>query len=99
MKTVKVIVLGFGVIGRGFADLLLKKQNFLKTKYDLDLKVVGVGEYNGCLVNENGIDLKKALDLRERGEWLDSHPDWKSISSNKLLETVDADVAVACPQP
>lgn len=94
MKKVRVTVLGFGVIGRGFADLFLKKQDFLKTKYDLDLRIVGIGERNGCLVNENGVDLKRALDLRESGKWLDIHPDWKEISSKELLETVDADIVV-----
>ncbi|MBN2517672.1 MAG: homoserine dehydrogenase [Candidatus Altiarchaeota archaeon] len=94
MKTVKVALLGFGVIGRGFADLLLKKQDFLRKKHNLEIKVVGIGEYNGCLVNDKGVDLKTALDLREKGQWLDKHKDWKKITGKELLEKTDAEVAV-----
>jgi homoserine dehydrogenase len=92
MKTVRLLVLGFGVIGRGFCDVLLKKQDFLKRKFDLELRVVGIGERDGCLVNDKGVDLKAALEAGPSG--LAKLPDWKKISSKEMLSDIDSDIAV-----
>jgi homoserine dehydrogenase len=94
MKQAKLILLGFGVIGRGFAKTMLEKASWIKSKYGIEFKVVGIGEYNGCLVNENGVDLKKALDARGDGNWLDKLADWKRFSSKDLLKQLDADIVV-----
>lgn len=93
MKQVKLILLGFGVIGRAFANTMLEKASRIRAKYGIEFKVVGLGEYNGCLVNEDGIDLRKALDSRAKGKWLDALPGWRGISSKELLK-MDADIAV-----
>lgn len=93
MKTVRLALFGFGVIGRGFAKVLIEKSEYLKKKQGVDLKVVAVGEYNGCLIGEP-VDLKAALDLREKGKWLDSHPQWKKLTPSELIKEVKADIAV-----
>lgn len=94
MKTVKLLLLGFGVIGRGFAKVLTEKSEYIRKKHGIELVVVGVGEYNGCLVNEKGVDLKAALDLREKGKWPDQHPQWKKISARDMIKAAAADIAV-----
>jgi len=94
MKTVRLLLLGFGVIGRGFAKVLIEKSDYIKKKHGIELKVVGVGEYNGCLVDEKGVDLKAALDLREKGKWLDMLPQWKKITTKEMIDKVQADIAV-----
>lgn len=94
MKTVKILLLGFGVIGRGFAQVLLEKSEHIKRKHGVELRVVGVGERDGCLVDDRGVDLKAALELRNTGQWLDKLPQWKKISSDELIGSVPADVAV-----
>jgi len=86
--------MGFGVIGRGFAKVLLEKSEFIKKKHDIELRVVGIGEYNGCLIDDNGVDLKAALDARKEGKWLDMLPQWKAISSSDMIKSVPADILV-----
>jgi len=93
MRTLKVVLLGFGVIGQGFAETLLNKESFL-AKRGMDLKVVAIGERDGCMVNEDGVDLKEALKLRKEGKPLNSSKDWKKVSSSEVLGLVEADVAV-----
>jgi len=95
MKTINIAILGFGVIGRGFADLLLKKRDFLEQRFGLEFKVVAIGEHNGCLVDEAGIDLKKALDARKQDAWLDTLPGWQAgLKGKDMLASTDTQIAV-----
>ena len=85
---------GFGVIGRGFAQVLLEKQAHIQKRHGVKIIVVGIGEHNGCLVDENGIDLKAALEVRKQGKWLDTLVQWKKMTSVEMIEAVHADIAV-----
>lgn len=94
MKKVRLLLIGFGVIGRGFAQVLLEKSAYIKKRHGVELKVVGVGERDGCLVGEGGVDLKAALKAREGGKWLDVLPQWKKIGSREMIDSVEAEIAV-----
>jgi homoserine dehydrogenase len=93
MKTVKLIVVGFGNIGKGFLDVLQIKQKEIQKNYDLSLKVSAVCEYNGCLVNEKGIDLSSALDYSRKGK-MEKHSDWKRMKTLDAIKEVDADIVL-----
>ena len=80
MKEIKLIVVGFGKIGRSVADVLLAKKEFLAKKYGLKFNVVAIAEKDGSIVNERGIDLRKALTVR-----LNKNPGWNSKKSLYLL--------------
>jgi homoserine dehydrogenase len=72
MSHYKLALLGFGNVGRALAQLLMRKQNELKEKYDLTFSVTGIATgKHGLAVNPNGIDLTGALDLLEAGRALD----------------------------
>ena len=105
MKTAKLIIIGFGTIGRGVSEVLNKKYEFLKNNYGIDLQVVAVCEVNGSVVNDNGIDMRYALDLVNKnrdkykgntksGSGLNEHKDWTSMTSLDVLKEVDADIAL-----
>jgi homoserine dehydrogenase len=57
----EINLIGFGVIGQGFVQMLIKKRAWLKKKYGFDPKVVSISDVTGTLVDKNGIDLKKVL--------------------------------------
>jgi homoserine dehydrogenase len=94
MKEISLVLFGFGVIGRGFAQVLLDKKDQIAKKHSTRLKVVGIAERDGCLIDQDGINLKEALDLRQRGEWLDKMSQWKKVSAREMLDSVKADIAV-----
>lgn len=94
MKTARILLIGFGVIGRGFAQVLLEKAEYLKERHNLELKVVGIGERDGCLVAANGVDLRAALKAMEKEKSMQSLPQWKKITSKELIDSVEADIAV-----
>jgi homoserine dehydrogenase len=71
MPTYKLAFLGFGNVGRALAQLLLRKKDELKERYDISFIVTGIAtSRHGSLVNPNGIDLNGALELVRTGRSL-----------------------------
>ena len=61
--------IGFGNVARALARLLIRKQDLLKSQYDITFSVTGIATgSHGFAVNPNGLDLQKALSLVESGE-------------------------------
>jgi homoserine dehydrogenase len=57
----RLVLAGFGVVGQSFARLLMAQEKELATTYGLVPQVVGIMDSSGWLIDEHGIDLKKAL--------------------------------------
>lgn len=60
MKCVKLSIIGFGSVGQGVAKAILSKRAYLN-KQGIDLRVVGIADSKGCIIEEEGIDLEKVL--------------------------------------
>lgn len=68
----KLAILGFGNVGRAFAQLLLRKASALAADYDLTYSVVGLmTARHGGAIDPAGINLQAALNLAETGASLD----------------------------
>src|SRR4051812_3090816 len=64
MKSLRLSVAGFGVVGRGFVELLGSKQDYLRQAFDIDTRLVGVGTgRHGFIYRENGLDIPTVLEL------------------------------------
>lgn len=64
MKSLRLSVAGFGVVGQGFVDLLGSKQEYLRQAFDIDARLVGVGNSrSGFIYRENGLDIPTMLEL------------------------------------
>jgi homoserine dehydrogenase len=72
MSHYKLALLGFGNVGKAFAELLLRKQDELAERYDLTFSVTAIATgSHGAAIDPDGIDLKKALKLLGEGGSLD----------------------------
>jgi homoserine dehydrogenase len=61
--------IGFGNVARSLAWLLLRKQDLLKSQYDVTFSFTGIATgRHGFAVNPNGIDIEQALELVESGK-------------------------------
>jgi len=61
--------IGFGNVARALARLLIRKQDLLKSKYDVIFSFTGIATgRHGFAVNPNGLDVNKALQLIEKGQ-------------------------------
>lgn len=62
----KLSLIGFGNVARALARLLLRKQDLLKSRYDITFSFTGISTgRHGCAVNPDGLDIQEALELAE----------------------------------
>lgn len=96
MKTLNVILLGFGNVHRALAELLMRKADTLRSDFDLEVRVVGIATgRHGQIVNQDGINLNKALELVRAGESLASlhlGPAVENGDTAGLLGAAEADL-------
>ncbi|MCE2452251.1 MAG: hypothetical protein J4F48_05330, partial [Nitrospinae bacterium] len=94
-KKTKVIVCGFGRVGREFARLIHEKSERLQAAYGLDAVIVGIGELNGSLHSTYGLDAAKTADAFEREGGFAGHPnlvaDWQGLD---LVRSAQADALI-----
>lgn len=94
-KTVNLILMGFGNVGRAFFALLQEKTERIRTKYGLDLDLRAIFEVNGGLfssssINQEDLAGKSAADLAH-------NPLWKpALALETVLRETEAGVLVEC---
>lgn len=93
LKTLRAILVGFGIVGTGVAKVLDEKARELAQDHGLEVKVVAVCERDGCIVDEKGIGLKQTLRLKAAGK-LENHPAWSKEKSLSVIQSVPADVVI-----
>ncbi|MEM0361629.1 MAG: homoserine dehydrogenase [Sulfolobales archaeon] len=92
----KLALIGFGVVGRGFTDILIRKRDYLQRKYGLKVKYVGICDIRyGSVINHAGIDQLRALEVVKSGGNLEKYFDGiKGLNATEFIEHSDADVVV-----
>jgi homoserine dehydrogenase len=58
-----IAIIGFGTVGQGIAEILLRKKDFLKDKYDYEFTIVGIADaiYGNCY-NPRGLNVTLMLE-------------------------------------
>jgi homoserine dehydrogenase len=91
----RLMLLGFGTVGQGLAELLLQKQSMLKDKYGLEFQVVGISDMlKGSITRPAGIDLSAALEKVKKGKPLTELGGAFDGSALAMVESVSADMVV-----
>ncbi|MBD3261411.1 MAG: homoserine dehydrogenase [Candidatus Altiarchaeales archaeon] len=90
MKKIRITLIGFGVIGRGFIETLHSKRGLL-LKQGLDFSVTCVCEKNGSIISDAGLDLEKLLETE-----FSRHPDFTETPTLKAISSQPADILVEC---
>jgi homoserine dehydrogenase len=90
----RLILIGFGNLGRGLARALIEKGNFIREKYSLAPSVVAVADEHGAAIDVRGLSLEKLLEVSEKKGSVAYYPSFGSEgkSSLEVIEEVDADV-------
>lgn len=94
MKTLKIAMFGFGNAGRAFAKLLIEKQHEIRISYGFDVEVAAITTLTkGNLIEDSGIDLRKALrDIELTGHFDKTWNAYSSCSTEDILLKEDYDV-------
>ena len=92
IKTLKLVLLGFGNVGQAFAKLLLVKKRELADIYETEVLITGVATAaEGSLLANEGIDIKKALfDIATRGCFENA----SFLNAYEIIEKSEADAVI-----
>lgn len=89
----KLAFIGFGNVARSLARLLLRKQNVLKTKYDITFSVTGIATgRHGFAVNPAGLDLLGCIEKVETGQSISPESRIPISDSLSVIQNSSADV-------
>ena len=94
----RIGLVGCGVVGRGFLEILAGKAEEIKARHGFEAKVVAITDkLKGTVIAPAGIDLKKTLKLLETGQTLN---DYAPVKARKtavfdpldVIAEIDADI-------
>ena len=86
-------LIGFGNVARALARLLLRKQDLLKSQYDVTFSFTGISTgRHGCAVDPNGLDIEEALGFVESGKSLSPLSTFQVGSSSEVIQHSSAQV-------
>ncbi len=83
----RIVLVGCGVVGQGFLEIISRKRNILK-RMGLDFRIVGVIDSSGGVIDENGIDPLKILEIKKRGNLPEG------IRFEDVINSVDFDIGI-----
>lgn len=84
----KIMMIGFGVVGQGLAKILNEKAHDLKDKYGFEPMIVGVATHSrGILYHAKGLSIPALLDAAEKGNF-SHYPDDDGLERD-FSDTVD----------
>ena len=94
----RLILIGFGVVGQGLAKLLHDQADFLRDRETFTAQIVGVATRSrGILYHADGLDIDALLSAIERGH-LDNYPPTEGLirdwHTEQLIRESEADVMV-----
>jgi homoserine dehydrogenase len=96
MKQIRLSLVGFGVVGQGFAELLTTKHTYLKQHYGVDIELVGVANArHGFIYRQDGLHIPTLLELTAKQRPLTEYPEithWNSALEG--LRATSADMLV-----
>ena len=92
----KVLFVGFGNVGQKIAEILYVEREKHPRTHSLNLSIIGiVTKSRGSLVNNNGIDILKALqEIRDVGRFSWTNFELTSINGLEAVQQLEYDVLV-----
>ena len=92
----RIILVGCGIVGQSFAQILIRRDAELVKDYGFHPRVVAVVDKGGAAVNPRGLNLERTLSLKdEKGTVASSreygHP---AMSALDVIESVEAEAMV-----
>ncbi len=92
----KLALIGFGNVGQGLAEILSKKAQMLREKFDADIRIVAICDLvKGSIADPNGLDPKALLDhIFDKGDLKEFPAPEKGWDARETIENSGANVLV-----
>ena len=95
MDECKLILMGFGAVGKGVAKAISLKKDMINEKYGITLKVVAAADSSTSAICQDGLDEELLLKTKEESGKLANYPEYGSDKSGiEVLDAVDYDVLI-----
>lgn len=95
MKELKIILMGFGSVGKGVSESISIKKEDIKNKHGIDLKLVAVADSSSSAIFEQGLDEKLLIETKEKEGNLSNYSEFgSSINGESVLDQVEYDLLV-----
>lgn len=93
-KTVRISIIGFGNVGRGVAEVVRRKREEIARKQGMDIKIVGIADLKGVIVNENGLSEDAIMKLKtgKKREDMTSRDVIKEVEHEVMVEATPTNV-------
>lgn len=87
----KIAIIGFGTVGQGLCEILLKKNAYLSEKYGFEWEVVAVADFAyGNVYNPNGLNIPAMLELaKSKQKFTDDLVNWDTL---QLIRECNANI-------
>ncbi len=92
----RIILVGWGVVAQGFAQILLRREKELVKKYGFRPRIVAIVDKGGAATNPKGLDLEQMLSLKaEKGTVAANSKNGRpGRSALDVIESVEAEAMV-----
>ena len=95
MDECKIIIIGFGAVGKGVAKAISLQKDEISEKYGIALKVVAAADSSTSAICQDGLDEELLLKTKEETGKLGNYPEYGSdLSGIDVLDAVDYDVMI-----
>ncbi|MDO9508291.1 MAG: homoserine dehydrogenase [Thermovirgaceae bacterium] len=94
----RILLLGFGNVGRAFCELVRNKSGVLKSSYGIDCRFVGIATRSrGCVSDPEGIRIQDLLERDSSTGRLDPGTAGSAaLSAGDMVSGMDYDLLVVC---
>jgi len=92
----KIVLLGFGAVGQGFARVLEAKLDFLVRNYRVHPRLVAIVDRGGAVVSAEGLDPAVAVEVKRTKKTVAEYPKFgkPGMTGLEVLEDIEADGAI-----
>jgi homoserine dehydrogenase len=97
MKRVKIVLAGFGNVGKGFLQVLQEKKQLCRSRYNLDIELHSIFRRGGALLSSRALNIKEILEKYSSSSSFKENPCWKpGFELKDALGSIEPGVLVAC---
>lgn len=92
----RIIIVGFGVVGQSLIKILLSKSAELYSTFGLNPRVVACVDSNGIAVSPQGLDLSRLLEAKRMKKSVSAYHSNKMFcsSTSEIIESTEAEVMI-----
>jgi len=95
MNEIKIIIMGFGAVGKGVAKSISIKKDKIQKEYGVNLKLVAVADSSSSAISEKGLDEEVLIKTKETNGKLASYPEFGTNTNGEaVLDEVNYDILV-----